>query len=135
MPPGDDGRTEYKTLDARCAACVMKEGDQQPCLSPGQLAAEEAESGYPCPRREWESDDQPLAWHLARLGAHGESGHLFRLMFDVSFGESSRAEKERVLGWILRAYEDEVIAAALWPTEVTPPASQPSASTRLPPGR
>lgn len=89
-------------------------GEEKPCMPRHFLAAEEAK-GYPCPRREWPDRDAPILADLVRLGARGESGHLWTRLFEVTYGDASREEQRRMLTRILRAYGDEVVGAALWP--------------------
>ena len=114
MPPADSGKV-YETVDARCDACVIKGGPEQPCMPPHYPEMDEAKTGFPCPRREWARIEHPVIFHLCQLGAHGERGHLFREMFDAYFGDEPREERQRVLRLIFRAYQDEVVAATFWP--------------------
>jgi hypothetical protein len=113
--PAADSGTEYKTLDARCRACVVMGGEEGPCVPDTYLEAEEKQSGYPCPRREWENVDHPTIAQLVMLGAQAEQGHLFRLTFDVAFGDASKEEQRRVLSLLTRAYGDEIVRMQLWP--------------------
>ena len=104
----------FKSIDERCAACVVMGGDENPCVPDSWLEADEAK-GFPCPRREWPDADGPMLGQLVRLGASGESGHLFGRLWDVAFGELERTEQRRLLTRVLRAYGDPDVRAALWP--------------------
>jgi hypothetical protein len=102
-------------MEARCRACEIKGGPEAPCVPEGWLAAER-EKGHPCPRREWTDPDDPIAAELVRLGAHAESGHLFRTLFDVATEGWSSGDRMSLWRRVSRAYADEVVRLALWPT-------------------
>ncbi len=78
------------------------------------LAAERAR-GQQCPRREWGDPDDPLAADLVRLGAHGESGHLFRALLDMATEGWTHDERMALWRRIVRAFGDDVVKLALWP--------------------
>lgn len=82
------------------------------------LEAEERENGYPCPRREWPDPiEGPMLWQLILLGAHQETAHVWRAVLDVHFEGAPVEDKERALQLMLRAFNDETIAAFLWPSK------------------
>jgi hypothetical protein len=81
------------------------------------LEREERETGHPCPRRGWPSPDGPVILMLCTLGTRSESAHLFRELFGAYFGRETPKEQQRVVRWILRAYGDPLISAALWPKQ------------------
>ena len=56
-PPGRFGpghRGAYESVEARCAACELKGGPENPCLSPGALKAFAEAQGRLCPHVELE---------------------------------------------------------------------------------
>lgn len=114
IPPGDNGE-EYKTLDARCADCVIQGGEQQPCMPEHDLAREEELTGFPCPRREWPDEDGPMLSRLVNLGAHSESAHLFTKLWEITYRDATVEEERRALALIMLAYQDEVVRGTLWP--------------------
>lgn len=79
------------------------------------LAEEEAQTGFPCPRREWSSAGDPEIYELVMLGKIPEQAHLFRELFAATFGDEPGVERRRVLRRMLRAYGDEAIRSVLWP--------------------
>lgn len=124
MPPGESGTT-YESLDERCAACVIKGGEEAPCVGPHDLEAELRETGHPCPRREaWNVDDM-LTAQLAVLGARLETGHLFRAVFDTASEGWPKAARMTILRRIARAYSDDIVARVLWPPRQPDKAEMP----------
>lgn len=111
---GESGRV-FKSLDERCDACVIQGGDEPPCVNEIMLADERA-GGYNCPRRERFGPDDLLCRDLAVLGAHQETAHHFRLLFDTACADRSREDRERLIRLYTRAYVDPVISAHLYPS-------------------
>lgn len=93
-------------------------GDESPCVPETWLEAER-KNGFACPRREWPDRDAPTLAQLVRLGASGESGHLFSRLWEVAFGGFERGDQQRLLLRLLRAYGDQDVRAALWPESST----------------
>jgi hypothetical protein len=118
-PPAAESGQVYKSLDARCAACVMFGGDEGPCVSDDMLEAEERVNGHPCPRREFPDSDGPILAKLVQLGAiHGmgwNSSPLFTELFRVRFGDAPLEHQKRMLMRILAAFGDEQVRAFLFP--------------------
>jgi hypothetical protein len=94
---------------------VIQGGEENPCLAPGLLEQIRARTGSPCPRRESQNADDFLASELGWLGAHAETGHLFRVTWDVATEGYADTERLALLRRISRAYADPEIAAILWP--------------------
>lgn len=71
------------------------------------------DAGYECPRREWSDPYDSIAAEVGFLAARQETAHLFQELL-AALG---LAPKERliVVRRLLRAYQDEAIAARLWP--------------------
>jgi hypothetical protein len=79
------------------------------------LEAMQLETGFPCPRRESLNVDDHLTAELAVLGAHHETGHLFRALFDTACERWSKPERLTIIRRIARAYRDPKISSILWP--------------------
>jgi hypothetical protein len=105
---------KYGSLDARCAACVVKGGTEKRCHPWPREYKRQNPHGYACPRREWPDRESPDLALLASLGAR-ESGHLFLKRWDLAFGHLQREEQVRFFDRMLLAYGDEAIASVYWP--------------------
>jgi hypothetical protein len=105
----------YASLDARCAACTVKGGSEKRCGPWPREYAKENPHGYRCPRREFPDADSAELSGLVSLGARTESGHLFRLRWDLAFGDRPVTEQARLLDRMLAAYGDELLATVFWP--------------------
>lgn len=105
----------YRSLDERCSACRVKGGQEKPCGSWPRQLAKENPHGYRCPRREWPDAESAELSHLASLGAHGESGHLFLKRWDLAFGDLPVSDQARLFDRMLAAYGDELVASVYWP--------------------
>lgn len=125
-PPAAESGQVYKTLDARCQACVVMGGQEGPCLSDGELAAIEATTGHPCPRREWPDEEGPGLFALLLLSAKAGAGHLFETYWRIRYGGEPRDFQERMLMRILMARADEEIALSLWPEPEPRTPAEPS---------
>jgi hypothetical protein len=104
----------YRSLDARCAACVVKGGPEKRCHPWPRGMRKTNPHGYACPRREWPDRESPDLALLTSLGAR-EHGHLFMKRWDLAFGDLPRDEQARLFDRMLAAYSDEAIASVYWP--------------------
>jgi hypothetical protein len=105
---------KYRSLDARCAACVVKGGPEKRCHPWAREYKRQNPHGYACPRREWPDRESADLALLANLGAR-EHGHLFLKRWDLAFGDLPREEQARLFDRILAAYSDEAIQSVYWP--------------------
>lgn len=96
---------------------MIQGGKEEPCLPLHYPEMNEAETGFPCPRREWPGAEDPHIYELVMLGKIPEQAHLFRELFAATFGDETGGERRRVLLRVLRAYGDEAIRGVLWPKQ------------------
>jgi len=105
---------KYGSLDARCAACVVKGGPEKRCHPWPKEYRKQNPHGYACPRREWPDGESPDLGLLTSLGAR-EHGHLFSKRWDLVFGDLPRDEQARLFDRMLAAHADPAIRSVYWP--------------------
>jgi hypothetical protein len=95
-----------------CRDCRVRGGTKKPCW-PHPVAKNP--HGYPCPRREFPDAESADLSVLVGLGKSGETGHLFRVRWDLAFGDRPRAEQGRLFNRLLAAYGDDLLRLVFWP--------------------
>ncbi len=93
--PDETGQVPtFVSLEARCDACAVYGGPQNPCLSAGALMMFEARTKRPCPRAFLDADNL-LAWELLPLLA--SESVAFAPMFELSTADMEDEERASIL--------------------------------------
>lgn len=101
-----------RVTEAICAACVMRGGQEEPCVNRGTLLKLQA-GGRLCPRVELRDDNEvpaQLSWFAAKLGGDHP---LWHKLFDLHSEQLDQQSRLNLFFAVIEAVSDEGIAGRI----------------------
>lgn len=101
-----------RVTESMCAKCVMRGGEEEPCVPPPTLVQMQAK-GQACPRVDLAPENEvpaELAWFASKLGADHQ---LFEMLFALHASEASREERLDLFYRVVDAVSDPGISGRI----------------------
>ncbi len=103
----------YPNTEARCMACEIHDGPEEPCIPKERMDNLIATTGHPCPYRPPVSTDDGDLIRLVNIGNYTELGHLFQTHFTAAFGSRPPRRVRQCARMITAALLDSEVTAIL----------------------
>ena len=112
MPVG--ASKTYETMAARCAACVVLGGEEQPCVSRLEIEARWKPQGKACPREVFDPSCGESA-ALVSIAIHADLKHFASEFWGMETRHLDDEGKDLVLGQIRAVLSDREIQQMIRP--------------------